>query len=198
MNTIAYALYEIGAIQFGKFTLKSGQTSPIYINLRKIISYPHLLQTIADTMWQETRDCDFDLLCGVPYTALPIATAMSLKHEVPMLMRRKEKKDYGTRQIIEGVYNPGQTCLVIEDVITTGSSITETINELLKCDLQVRDVVVLIDREQGGKENMIAQNYKLHSILTLTTLLEELIASSLINVDERTIIEEWLGSRRAS
>lgn len=198
MHMIAYSLYEIGAIQFGEFKLKSGQMSPVYINLRKIISYPHLLRTIADMMWDKTRACDFNLICGVPYTALPIATCMSLKHDLPMLMRRKEKKDYGTRQIIEGVYHPQETCLIIEDVITTGSSVLETTEKLEECGLIVKDIVALIDREQGGRENIEKNNYRLHAIFTITTLLQELADSALINVDERTIIEEFLESKKAS
>ena len=67
-------LYNIGAIQFGEFQLKSGLTSPFYINLRKIISYPRLLRLITTCLYEKTQRCSFDLVCGVPYTALPIAT----------------------------------------------------------------------------------------------------------------------------
>src|SRR3989338_6838640 len=105
------SLYQIGAIQLGEFKLKSGQTSSIYINLRKIISYPDLLRQMADAMWDQIKDCEFELICGVPYTALPIATCISLAHNIPMVMRRKEKKDYGTKQIIEGEFKRGQRCL---------------------------------------------------------------------------------------
>lgn len=197
MHVIAYSLYEIGAVQFGEFKLKSGQMSPIYINLRKIISYPHLLRTIAEKIWEKTRACDFNLICGVPYTALPIATCLSLTHDIPMLMRRKEKKDYGTRQVIEGVYHPKDICLIIEDVVTTGSSVLETAKELNDNQVIVKDIVTLIDREQGGREN-IEQDYRFHAIFTLTTLLQELADSSIINVDERTIIEEYLLNKKAS
>ena len=185
------SLYQIGAIQFGEFKLKSGQTSSIYINLRKIISYPNMLRTIAKFMWEKTRHCEFDLVCGVPYTALPIATCISLDHHIPMVMRRKEKKDYGTKQSIEGEFQAGLRCLIIEDVITTGSSVLETTAELEDVGLIVKDVVALIDREQGGKENL-SKKYTLHTILMLSDILQSLRDSALLNLKELTIVERLI------
>ncbi len=190
------SLYEIGGIQFGEFKLKSGETSNIYINLRKIISYPAILKAVAAAMWDAVIECQFDLICGVPYTALPIATCISLEHNIPMIMRRRERKDYGTKQMIEGEYAPDQHCLIIEDVITSGSSVIETANDLEAAGLKVRDCVVLIDREQGGRKNL-EQKYQVHSILTLPEILQCLLDSTLINVDERFIIEQYLLARTA-
>jgi orotate phosphoribosyltransferase len=190
-QSLIAALYQIGAIQFGEFKLKSGQTSSIYINLRKIISYPDILRTVARIMWEKTRECEFDLVCGVPYTALPIATCLSLEHDVPMIMRRKEKKDYGTKQMIEGEFKAGERCLIIEDVITTGSSIIETAVELQAADLIIQDVVVLIDREQGGKENLSKQ-YRVHTLLSLSDILHSLLHSSDVDPSKRSIIEKFL------
>lgn len=190
------SLYQIGAIQFGEFTLKSGQTSSIYMNLRKIISYPALLRSIASAMWEATRDCQYDLVCGVPYTALPIATCLSLDHNIPMIMRRKEKKDYGTKQMIEGEFKAGQRCLIIEDVITTGGSIIETSDELENAGIVVNDLVVLIDREQGGRENL-EKEFKVHSILTLSEILNYLSQSKLLSPKEQEIIEQFMAERAA-
>jgi uridine monophosphate synthetase len=184
------SLYKIGTIQFGEFTLKSGQTSPIYINLRKIISYPEILRTVAEAMWEATRECRFDLVCGVPYTALPIATCLSLDHNIPMVMRRKEKKEYGTKQTVEGVFKPGQSCLIIEDVITTGDSIIETAVELENAGLQVKDLVVLIDREQGGKKSL-SKKYNTLTILTLSEIFDALLQSSLLNATEQKAIDQF-------
>lgn len=196
MHSLIDSLYQIGAIQFGEFTLKSGQTSRIYINLRKIISYPSLLRAVAHAMWQATQDRRYDLVCGVPYTALPIATCLSLDHNMPMIMRRKEKKDYGTKQMIEGVYHPGQTCLIIEDVVTTGGSILETTVELENAGLRVQDVVALIDREQGGRETL-EEKYTFHAILSLSTILETLFESKEVAASEKPIIEQLLIERSA-
>lgn len=184
------SLYEIGAIQFGEFKLKSGQTSSIYLNLRIIISYPNLLRIISELMWDKIRHCQFDIICGVPYTALPIATCLSLSHDLPMIMRRKEKKDYGTKQLIEGVFSPGQRCLIIEDVVTTGGSIFETAKDLEEAGLKVHDVIALIDREQGGKAEL-EKKYTFHHVLTMSQTLKTLSASSLLSDHERHLIDQF-------
>ena len=190
-TSLIHSLFQIGAVQFGEFTLKSGKTSSIYINLRKIVSYPDILRAIATAMWEKIHACKFDLICGVPYTALPIATCISLDHNVPMIMRRKEKKDYGTKQMVEGVFNEGQRCLIVEDIITTGSSIIETADELESAGLKIHDLIALIDREQGGKETL-TKKYTLHTLFTLTEVLTILLASNLLNSTERHIVENFL------
>lgn len=181
-------LYQISAIKFGHFTLKSGATSSIYLDLRRIISYPALLREVATRIWEKVATCHFDLICGVPYTALPIATCLSLEHNVPLVMRRKEKKSYGTKQQIEGAYQPGQTCLIIEDLITTGSSILETAAELASAGLKITDAGALIDRQQGGPENLAQQHYTAHTVMSLKQILQTLLHSSLVTEAERIII----------
>ena len=193
---LTQSLYQIGAVQFGEFKLKSGAMSSIYINLRKIISYPELLRTIATAMYEKTRHCQYNLVCGVPYTALPIATCLSLDHNIPMIMRRKEKKDYGTKQMIEGIYRNDQRVLIIEDIITTGGSILETVSDLENEGLIVTDLVALIDREQGGRENL-EKKYRLHTILNLSEILQTLLHSSHVPLNEKVIIEQFIAARTA-
>ncbi len=76
------------------------------------------------------QNIEYKQICGVPYTALPIATLLSIKQQKPMLIRRKEAKSYGTKKLIEGKFNAGDSCLIIEDIITSGSSILETVSDL--------------------------------------------------------------------
>jgi orotate phosphoribosyltransferase len=172
IQNLTISLYNIGAIKFGEFKLKSGIMSPIYIDLRLIVSYPNILKKVAEAMWEKIKNLDFELICGVPYTALPIATAISILYEKPMIMRRKEIKEYGTKKIIEGFFTENQKCLVVEDLITSGSSILETTEPLEKEGLNVKDIIVLIDREQGGKNIMKEKGYNIYSVITISEMLE--------------------------
>ncbi len=186
------SLYEIGAIKFGDFTLKSGNKSTIYLDLRQIISYPEVLRAVAETIWQQVNGYPIDVICGVPYTALPIATCIALKQDLPMVMRRKEPKDYGTKQRIEGAFKTGQNCLIIEDIITTGSSILETAEDIEVAGLKVKHVGVLINREQGGKENLLKHHYNVHAAFTLKEVLNTLLSSNVLPDSERTIVSALL------
>lgn len=174
LKQVILKLYEIGAIKFGEFTLKSGIKSPFYIDLRETISYPELLQAIADLMWEQVKDGNFERVCGVPYTAIPIASYLSIKHHLPMLMRRKEIKEYGTKKIIEGAYESGDRCLVIEDLVTSGASVLETIAPLEALGVNVSEVVVFLDREQGGREALKNKGYTLHAVITISSLFKML------------------------
>ena len=189
---LSSTLFKIGCIQFGTFTLKSGITSPIYIDLRPIISYPKLLGFITDQLIEKSKALDYDRVCGIPYTALPLATAFSLRTQTPMLLRRKEPKNYGTKRLVEGVYTPQDKCLIIEDIITSGSSVLETCNILKHEKLSIDSILVVLDREQGGKTILEKQNYSVHSLLTLSEVLNELHSQHTIKKNIITSVMNFL------
>lgn len=176
-------LFEIDAIKFGKFTLKSGIESPVYIDLRVIVSYPDVMNNVSEMLWWLASEskADYALVCGVPYTALPIASCMSVSHNIPMVVRRKEAKAYGTKKLIEGVFQAGSKCLVVEDVVTSGSSVLETVEALSSVDIQVSDAVVLLNRCQGGEEMLRLRGVRLHSLLTLTKVIQILHESGKVD-----------------
>lgn len=116
----------------------------------------------------------------MPYTALPLATLISVDSNVPMLIKRKEIKTYGTKKIIEGNFKQGDHCVIIEDVVTSGSSILETANVLRKEGLKVTDTFVVIDREQGGQRNIENHGIRMRSLFTTTRLMAYLLEANKI------------------
>ena len=172
LSSLADELLSAGCIKFGDFTLKSGLTSPIYIDLRQIITYPKLLEQIGAAYLPLLKDLKFDRIAGLPYAAIPIATAISLAGNYPMIYPRKEVKTYGTKAEIEGEYHAGEIVVVIDDLATTGGSKFEAIEKLTGAGLVVKDVVVLVDRQSGAKESLAQAGYSMHAVLTIGQLLE--------------------------
>ncbi|WP_185861378.1 orotidine-5'-phosphate decarboxylase [Blattabacterium cuenoti] len=162
-------IYNLGIIKFGNFTLKSGMNSPIYIDFRPIASRPDLLIKLSDLLIHEVRsyNYDFELICGVPYAALPIATTLSLRSKIPLIIKRKENKGYGTEKMIEGIYKIGQSCLIIEDVITSGDSLLKTVIDLEKEGLIIKNIMSILDREQGGIENIKKRGYNIRTLFRI-------------------------------
>ena len=171
LKSLADSLLDAGCIKFGQFTLKSGLKSPIYIDLRQIISHPKLLADVAQSYLPMISGLQFSRIAGLPYAAIPIATAISLAGNYPMIYPRKEVKTYGTKAEIEGEYHEGETVLVIDDLATTGGSKFEAIEKLTGVGLVVQDVVVLVDRQSGAKESLAQAGYAMHAVLTIGQLL---------------------------
>jgi len=171
-SSLADGLLSAGCIKFGDFTLKSGLKSPIYIDLRQIISHPKLLADVAQAYLPILSNLQFSRIAGLPYAAIPIATAISLAGDYPMIYPRKEAKSYGTKAEIEGEYHAGETVLIIDDLATTGGSKFEAIEKLTGVGLVVKDVVVLVDRQSGAKESLAQAGFAMHAVLTIGQLLE--------------------------
>lgn len=184
--------YQLGIIKFGRFTLKSGIESPFYVDLRPLASDPKILKHLANYMLDMLPLDNFDLICGVPYAALPMATAMSLESYIPLIIKRKEAKDYGTKKLIEGIYKKGQNCLLVEDVITSGKSLLETIPEIENEGINVSDIVVVLDRQQGGKELLESKGYRVHTLFTISEVVSILKEVEKLTDDEVARINDFL------
>jgi uridine monophosphate synthetase len=197
--SLVHALADIGAVQFGEFTLTSGEQSPIYIDLRLLASYPDVLRQVAHAyanLIQEKTSPRLPSsalrLAAIPYAALPIGTAVALELGLPLIYPRKEVRSHGTGQQIEGDFMPGDRAVVLDDLITTGGSKLAAISPLEAAGLEVRDVVVLIDREQAGREEVEGAGYRLHAVLRLSEMLEILAESGRISREQHDEVAAFL------
>jgi uridine monophosphate synthetase len=175
VDDIALGLHDLGAVRFSDFTLKSGKKSPLYIDLRLLVSDPVLMARAASAMAALLEALRFDRIAALPYGGLPIGQAVSLASGRPLIYPRREAKDYGTKKLIEGTYAAGETVVVLDDLVTTGGSKVEAMEPLTGAGLKVTDVVVLVDREQGGGAELARRGLTLHSVLTLSQLLDSLV-----------------------
>lgn len=197
---LAETLWKLGAVQFGSFTL--GRTtidSPVYINLRLLIGHPTALWRAAHIIWDEIQALQsmlhpqvhpFDLVAGVPFGGLHISTAFSLTSKVPMVYLHPRMDDLG--RDIEGIYHPNQRVLIMDDLLAGGGSILETALQLGEAGLKVHDAVVLLDRQQGGRERLEQQGINLVSLLSLEVLMNYLMSNRKIHEDQYRRTMEFL------
>jgi uridine monophosphate synthetase len=192
------ALHKAGCVQFGEFTLSSGAKSPVYVDLRRIASYPTLFQRVVNVYADLIRPLQFDRLAAVPYAALPLGAAVALKLNRSLIYPRKETKAHGTRQAIEGVSESGETALVIEDVVSSGGSLFKAIEALEATGLAVRDAAVLVERGQGGLEAVSQRGYRLHYALTMQEIIDVLRNEECISAQMHQAVKTYLETARVA
>jgi uridine monophosphate synthetase len=176
-------LYDIDCIMFGNFVQASGATFPYYVDLRKIISNPQLFEQILSAYADVLKDLSFDRIAGIPYGSLPTATGLALRLNCPMIYPRKEVKAHGTRRLIEGNFYPGETVVVVDDILISGKSAMEGAEKLKSAQLNVQDIVVFIDHGQGVKDRLKANGYCAHAVLTISEITETLYEAG--RIDEK-------------
>lgn len=187
---LAEALYRLGAVQFGEFTLgRTAVRSPVYLNVRKLIGHPDALWRAAVVMHEEISTLQamrnpqiapFDVVAGVPLGGLHIATAYSLVAKQPMVYLHPGRDEL----VVEGVYSHGDTAIIMDDLVTGGGSIAETAARLREAGLLVRDAFVLVDRQQGARERLKAEGINLRAVLSLQVILNYLMSSGLIEEEQ--------------
>jgi uridine monophosphate synthetase len=174
---LADSLLDTGCVKFGDFKLKSGDHSPIYFDLRLLAGHPELLARVAAAFIPILDKLAFDRLAAVPYAGL---------HP------RKEVKEYGTGATVEGGYQQDETAILIDDLITSGASKFEAIDKLRAAGLEVHDVVVLIDRGAGARESLSEVGLQLHSVFTLSELIDQWATSGTLDEGLLEKLEEYL------
>ena len=201
-RAFADALLVIGAVKFGAFRLKLHETqpdaplSPIYVDLRVLQSYPDAMDAAVAALAEliATRGLSFTRYAGIPMAATPLVAVLSHATRVPMITPR-EAKTHGTADTINGAFTPGETVLAIDDVISSGDSKLEAIHVLEANRLLVRDVAVLVDREQGGAQQLAAAGYTLHAAVRLSQLLDYWRDSGGIDPAMYTRVREYFAGR---
>jgi uridine monophosphate synthetase len=190
---LADGLLEAGCIRFGEFTLKSGIKSPIYIDLRRLSSFPPLMAKAAAAYLPLLDGLDFDRLAAIPLAGIPIGTAISLQSGHPLVYSRKERKGYGTQALVEGEFRSGERVVVIDDLVSSGGSKIEAVEQLSAVDLIVEDIVVLIDRQQGASTFLKEAGYRLHTVFKLTQLLDYWEQNSSVEEPSIRQVRDFLG-----
>ncbi len=202
---LAQILFDLGGVQFGNFTVsESAVSSPVFVNPKVLISNPTALRVASKLMQQEInlaqslrrpRVHPFTLVAGVPVGGLLLALSYSLETNIPMIYARTRPEGTGKRGI-EGRFNRGDTALILDDLITRGSSVMETAAMLEENSVKVKDVIVLIDREHGAAEHLRRHGYNLMSILKLDVMLNHYMSKGLISEETYRTCAEYLRSKQ--
>jgi uridine monophosphate synthetase len=184
-KALAIAMFEVGIIQFGDFIYKSGLKASIYIDLRLSISFPAIYQAICAALISKMQGLRYRHICGVPYSALVFASGIAYSQSIPLLLIRKGQKTHGTGKLIEGVWQQDDCCLVLEDVVSTGSSVKHTVTALRAAGLTVHDVLCFLQTHNYHHE-LTQEEINLHSVIDLPQFLLMLRDNNLISSAQYT------------
>ena len=178
VKEFAIFLYKNNIIRFGNFTLASGKNSSYYVDLRLIPSYPHqfrkMIKNLQNLIVEKTGLDDFDCLASVPTGGLVVTSALAIEIVKPLIYVRSKPKEHGTTKSIEGKISAGMKVVMVDDVVTTGTSVLNGINQLKEAGLLVSDLYVVINRLEGGDKALSdigVQTHQLTDILEITDIL---------------------------
>ena len=184
MKQVGILLIKYNAIKFGDYTLTSGKKSPYYIDLRQTISSPITMDWIANSLTRiilnEIGKDKIDRILGVPTAGVPFATVVSQKLGIPLIYYRQARKEHGVRKKIEGILERNDRILIVDDLITTGESVIEAAEVVRDQGGVVNELVVLLDREQGGKERLRQSRIEPHVLFKISDAMTWLYRVGLI------------------
>ena len=189
---IAKALNDANVVKFGEFTLASGMISPIYVDLRVLPSFPESMESVTEELSKLIKKLKPDVVAGAETAGIPFSTAISLKTKIPMIYVRKRPKSYGTMEMIEGVLKKDEKVVLIDDMATNAYSKLKFIDGIKQSGGNVKDVIIVLDREQGGVEALSKEGVKLHSLITLKELLSYMKENNMIDKNKYNEILDYL------
>lgn len=186
-------LMRTGALQFGMFTLSGGRLSPYYLDLRVIPSFPDAFRACTELLAKNAKSIEgIDKIGGIPTGGLPWASVLAYSLGKPLVYTRKDIKLHGRERSVEGILTPGETVLLVDDVITTGRNILTALQSIRGEGGVVENALVLLDREEGGGEHLQKQGVKLHSVAKISTVAQKLLDMDAIT---KTQFEELAGEK---
>jgi orotate phosphoribosyltransferase len=202
MKYISLNLIRNNALKIGDYILHSGKKSPYYVDLRQTISDPISMDWISNSLARiiinEIGESKTDKILGVPTAGVPFATIISQKLAKPMLYYRRERKEHGVRKKIEGDMQRNERIIMVDDLITTGQSVIDAVNAARDQGGVVNELVVLLDREQGGKENLRAKNIEPHVLFNISEAFEWMREVELIDEEHYNVITEYMEAEKVS
>ncbi len=166
-NQLIKLLKDNHVVKYGKFTLSSGKESNYYVDMKRAITDPIILSKVAEIISEKLDTNDTDKVAGPALGAIPIVTAVSILSSIPMLMIRKEKKDYGTSELIEGDLKEGDKVIVLEDVTTTGGSLIKAVKAVSENGGLVKKAFVIVDRDEGAIDNLKREGIELEPLVSV-------------------------------
>ena len=190
-------LARIGAVKFGIFKLTSGKTSPYYIDLRLVPSFPDAFRFICDayaTMIENELGLEnFERIAGVPTSGIPFAAVVAFRLEKPFLYVRKEIKMHGRERRVEGLLAPGHRIILLDDLITTGKTLASAAEAIRKEGGEVEHAFVLIDRQEGGRKTLAEAGVKLHALMTVREMARMMLEMGAIEEEQYELILSQVG-----
>ncbi len=165
------ALSDADAVRFGEFELSHGGTSEYYVDKYLFETDPRCLGLIASAFADRLEDGE--ILGGVALGGVPLAAATSVEADVPYVIARKQRKEYGTGNLIEGRLEDGESVVVVEDIVTTGTSLLEAVEALREAGATVDRALVVVDRQEGGRERIEEAGIEMEALVTAEQLLAD-------------------------
>ncbi|MDK2831670.1 MAG: orotate phosphoribosyltransferase [Methanolobus sp.] len=170
-RTLIDALKACGAVKFGDFTLASGKKSSYYIDIKKASTDPKTLKIIAKEAGKVIKDMNLDAVGGVVLGGVPLATAVSMETDLPLILIRKSEKEYGTGGRFVGDFQEGSKILLLEDVTTSGGSVMDAIVAIREAGAVVDSVITVVDRESGAEKSLSDIGVKLVPLVRASDLI---------------------------